>query len=187
MNTNTLKLCLCLLFIMLAASLQLEAQESAPPATAKNAVYLELGGNGVYYSLNYEKIFYQRGLFKSAARIGVSAFPKNIETETKTYWDAALPLELIGLIGRSKHHLELGVGYTPYYYADTKFEIGSRGFEFDRYRYSAVMPFRLGYRYQKPEGGFLFRAGYMPVLSFHPDTIRPWTWVYGGISFGMSF
>ncbi|AHM61553.1 hypothetical protein D770_16495 [Flammeovirgaceae bacterium 311] len=184
---NALKPIICTTFLVLAVSLQLLAQKEAAPFTAKNAVYLELGGNGVFYSLNYERMVYQKGMFKSAARIGFSTFPKKIETETKTYWNAALPLELLGLIGRSKHHLEFGVGYTPYYYADTKFEVGSRGFEFDRYRFTAIVPFRIGYRYQNPDGGFLFRVGYMPTMDFHPDRHQPWNLVYGGISIGKSF
>ena len=91
------------------------------------------------------------------------------------------------MIGRSRHHLELGVGFSPKYYADSKLEIGSTGFAFDRYRFTSAVPFRLGYRYQKPDGGFLFRAGLMPTRSFNPERVRKWTLFYGGISLGMSF
>ena len=55
-----IKLSLCLLFLVPAASLQVKAQDPVPPFTAKNAVFLELGGNGLLYSLNYERMFYQK-------------------------------------------------------------------------------------------------------------------------------
>ncbi len=187
MIPKILKLRLCLLFLVPAASLQVKAQDSTPLFTAKNAIFLELGGNGLLYSLNYERMFYQKGIFKSAARIGLTTLPRKIETETKTYWDVALPLELVGLIGRSKHHLELGIGYTPSYIAKTKLEIGGSGFEFDGYRLTSVVPLRIGYRYQKPDGGFFFRAAYMPTLDLHPDVNRKLRLIHGGISLGKSF
>ena len=188
MMTRIHKCILCFSMLMLLSSLSLLAQQEVIPFKAKNAVFIELAGNSMhYYSLNYERMFYQKGIFKSAARVGITAFPRKIETEPKAFWDFALPLEVVGLIGRFRHHLELGVGFTPKYYADSKFEIGSRGYEFDRYQFSSAIPFRIGYRYQKPDGGLLFRAGLMPTRSFHPELIRKWILVYGGISLGMSF
>ena len=171
--------------LILLFSLPLMAQKEATPISAKNAVYLELVGSGLLYSLNYDRIFYQKGWFKSAARIGFSALPKKFETET--YWNAALPLELLGMYGRSEHHLEFGVGYTPYYYASAKHVIVSKGDEFDQYRLRSIVPFRVGYRYQKADGGLVFRIGFLPALDFMPGWPHRIELMRGGLSIGKSF
>ena len=185
MSQQLLKAFLFSFIVILSSSLSLMAQNSAEAFTAKNAAYVELAGNGIFYSLNYERIIHQKGVFKSAARVGFTAMPLKVGGDT--YWSAALPLELIGLIGRNRHHLELGIGYTPYYYAVGKFEIGSSGEEFDRYRLTSLLPLRVGYRYQKPDGGFFFRIGYLPSMDFTPERTKLWVVTHGGISIGKSF
>ena len=183
--TNLLRRCLYTLFIVVMPALQLMAQKQADPFTAKNAAYLELAGNGIFYSLNYERVIYQKGLFKSAARVGITALPSKIAAET--FWSGALPLELVGFIGRSRHHFEFGVGYTPYLYAKSTISPIIAEEEFDAYRVASIVPFRLGYRYQKPEGGLFFRAGYLPALDFTPERINKLHLMHGGISIGKSF
>jgi hypothetical protein len=171
---------ICLSFF----STKLLAQIDAEPKVAKNAVYLEIGGNGMFYSFNYDRVFYQKGAFKSAARAGVSLFPVNIIG--KNYLAYILPLEVTAMLGRSKHHLEIGTGVSPYLAPAT-----NRGFdpEFERYRVAAIMPFRLGYRYQKKEGGFFFRAAYTPFIEFssHFNIGTHFYLLYGGLSMGKSF
>ena len=56
-----------------------------------------------------------------------------------------------------------------------------------------VMNFNLGYRYQKHEGGFMFRAGFTPYVQLYRisqrqfnnnfNTFRYW----GGVTFGYAF
>lgn len=177
------KTLLASLLLVLLSSFYLQAQEEPAPAfTAKNALYLEVGANAIYYSINYERIFYQQANFKMAARAGVSAIPINIAN--KNYGGYILPLEIVGLLGKSKHHLEVGTGITPYWMPHQ-----IRGFEeeFDSYKFNAIIPIRIGYRYQKPEGGFFFRAGYTPFYSLEEGMIRPFILLFGGVSVGKSF
>jgi hypothetical protein len=165
--------------------LQAAAQKEATPITATNAVYLELLGNGVFYSINYERMFYQKGNIRAAARIGVGALPRKVGSGT--YLMAALPVELIGMLGKSKHFLEAGVGYTPFLVPWT----GSVGYasddEFESYIIRSRIPFRIGYRYQKPAGGFFFRAAYMPTMDFTPGWRSQLQLINLGVSIGKSF
>ena len=173
-----------LLFI-LSFSTGLKAQKEAEPITARNAVYLELGGNGAYYSFNYERILHQKGAFKLAARAGVSVVPVNIQSQR--YMGTLVPLEVTALYGRSKHHLEAGAGVSPYLFPYSDYNSWEQ--EYDGYKPGVIIPFRLGYRYQKPEGGFFFRVGYTPFVEHIRRLIYQvsFNWLHGGISFGKSF
>jgi hypothetical protein len=143
---------------------------------AKNAIYLEMGGNAYVYSLNYERIFLPKKYIKVGARAGISVLPKN--NLTAPY--PIVPLEVIALTGKRNHHFETGIGLTPFIGYVTY--DGARGSDYERERLQAATTFRLGYRYQKPEGGFMLRAGYMPILN--PDGYMIF---WAGISIGKSF
>ena len=172
-------------FLLLIFSNTLNAQETTTSVSAKNAAYFEVGGNGIFYSFNYERTFFQKGIFKSAARVGACSFP--LKRGDKHYWATILPVELIGLVGRAKHHLELGAGISPNLMPYTNKLDPEHGF--GSFEPGLFVPFRIGYRYQKPEGGFLFRLGLTPVLDFpnkHKERLT-FVPVFGGISVGKSF
>lgn len=163
------------------------AQSNSETLIPKNSLYLEIGGNAGYYSFNYERIIYRKGVFDFGARVGIAILPHKIGS--KTYWESLVPLELIGLLGRSKHHLEIGLGYTQSYAAVAKPSTTSIGFGFDNYDYGSAMFFRIGYRYQKPEGGLLFRIGLTPYIDFANGGREEKTFVpiFAGISIGKNF
>ncbi|MDO1448259.1 hypothetical protein Q0590_18435 [Rhodocytophaga aerolata] len=143
---------------------------------ARNALYLEMGGNAYIYSLNYERIFLPEKYIKVGARAGISLLPKN--NLTAPY--PIVPLEVLAFTGKRNHHFETGIGLTPFVGYVTY--AGARGSDYERERLQAATTFRLGYRYQKPEGGFMLRAGYMPILN--PDGYMIF---WAGISIGKSF
>jgi hypothetical protein len=147
--------------------------------TAKNAVYVELGGN-VSMSINYEKIFYQREKLKMGARVGLAVMPGQGSTQI------SVPLEWNVLFGKSRKYFELGVGYTNGLYIAS-----SKSTAETNYDWIMIAP-RIGYRFQKDEGGFLFRIGLTPILSIYKEdeTNRTKTsyWpLWLGISLGKSF
>lgn len=114
---------------------------------SKNTVYLELLGNGGVYSFNYDRILLTKTLFKISGSVGISYIPPSFRyNHTFTY-----PLE-INLLYGIRNHFELGIGYTPVFnlYKEDIFKI------YDDYSYPAL---RIGYRFQKPNGGFFLRAG----------------------------
>jgi len=169
------------------------AQEEAEVFTAKNSVYVELGGNAGLYSLNYGRIFHQHKRLKISGSAGLSYFRQSSGARSigiSDYWTPVLPIEISAFWGKSRHHLEVGTGMTFYSsrmliynpdYPPTNFQ--------EDILLEAILFFRLGYRYQKPEGGFFFRVGYMPgfnldLSSRYQARFFP---LFGGISLGKSF
>lgn len=107
-----------------------------------NAIYLELGGQGIGLSLNYDYRFHPH----FTIRVGASFLGLG----------AGIPFSLTFLTGQnSSHHLELSLGAT---YA----EVASI---FDSSPEQVVLPFaNIGYRYQPRKGGFIMRIGFTPFL-----------------------
>jgi hypothetical protein len=151
---------------------------------AKNAFYFELAGNGIYYSLNYDRILYQKNSFKTSARIGVEVLPNKLQD----FQDLrpAMPIEVNALVGKGKHHIETGLGLTPY--IDDKYGFvdrdGNRHLAKQGKKITTMSLIRIGYRYQKTEGGLMFRAGFTPIL-FQGNNFDPVP--FAGVSIGKSF
>lgn len=176
-------------FVLFLSTLPFQAfsQTKAEIFSAKNAVYLELGGNSGIYAVNYSKIFHQKGKLKLNASAGFSMWRDQLN-DFKTIWLPVIPLEVSALYGKSNHHLELGLGFTSY--LGRTLDINSETFEFsEKVVYDAFIPLRVGYRYQKPEGGFFFRFGYTPIINFPVREGKSWHFFpyWAGVSFGKSF
>lgn len=105
----------------------------------KNALFLELVGNAGQYSINYEGILKggQKGFF--TLRIGFSYTGEYI-----------FPILLNHVSGHHNNHLEMGAGvrFSPTY------TLGDGG----------IITANVIYRFQKPNGKFLFRAGWTPIF-----------------------
>jgi hypothetical protein len=187
MNLQHKSSLLLVLVFALSISICARAQTKAETFTAKNAVYFELGGSSGRYAVNYSRIFYQKGKLKLNASAGFSMW-RNGKLDSKASWLPVIPLEVTALYGKSNHHLEMGFGFTSYLATSLKSVPGT--FEFrDKVGLSAFIPLRVGYRYQKPEGGFFFRVGYTPIIDFPPRTGGNWSFnpYWAGVSFGKSF
>lgn len=169
------------------------AQSEAQVFTAKNTVFVELGGNTGSYAASYGRIFHQKGMLKLSGSAGFSMWRHNrsyqpYNTSKTIYWLPTLPLEISAFWGKSKHHLEIGTGITPYLSVTVR-----RGPDIftssDKVYLGAYLPLRLGYRYQKPEGGFFFRVAYTPFYRFpiYSEGSNNFSPIFAGISVGMSF
>lgn len=154
--------------ILLSLSLRLKSQDND---VAKNVIYGEVAGSGIFISANYERHFYLNDKLFLAPKIGVG-------------WilvGSSLPHAITANYG-GNHKLEFGAGGT--YVSGTFFD------DFDGYLPHAI----LGYRYQKSEV-FLFRFTLSPfiyeddvynnVTMKYDNKLR--TFFYAGISFGTSF
>jgi hypothetical protein len=138
-------------FLLLAATLSFAQAPLVP--VRRNTFFLELGGNGMFYSLNYDRILLNRDQWKLSGRVGVLYLPPFDGGNRQMVGG---PLEISYLRGRGKHFLEIGLGGTAVY--DT--------YQFAEYRIRdlAVMGvLRVGYRHQKTEGGFFYKAGFTPL------------------------
>lgn len=103
-------------------------------------------------------------------------------------WLPVIPLEFSAFWGKSNHHLEIGIGITSY--LERSLDIDLDTYEIsDKVVFSAIIPLRFGYRFQKPEGGFFFRVGYTPIINFPTRGGKEWYFEprFAGLSIGKSF
>lgn len=178
---KTINMKINLIFTILFCSQLLFSQEkNIEPVkfNNKNSVQLDLGGHGMFYSLNYERIIFNGKRFKTAAQVGFAYYPRSWG-----YLELWTPIGINEIVSFGNHHIEFGVGVVP---------VRDPGISNEDFTippsWSTFLSARLGYRYQKPDGKFLFRAGFTPLaegslrsipnLNIHP---------LAGISFGYSF
>lgn len=159
---------LVLLLALVLAPGAARAQEAAP--IARNAYYLEVGGNALIYSINYERFFSDR----LAGRVGGMFFGASGEDSSAGV--VAAPIMASYLWGEGNSRFETGVGILLVSGGIQNVE----GYEDEDFS-GTVGTGTLGYRWQRPQGGFVFRAGLTPVFSL--DGIGPWF----GASFGYAF
>ncbi|WP_210486097.1 hypothetical protein [Rufibacter aurantiacus] len=168
-----------LALLLLLAGNSVYAQDTPNPIR-KNTIFFEIGGNSFLYSLNYDRLLVKKPNWGLAGRIGGSYLRDTGVFENTDNHFYAVPLELSLLVGKSNHQLEIGAGATPFY-KDYQEESGKDN-------WSSVAPnARIGYRYQKSDGGLFFKAGFTPLIAFkkdynsiNPKHVYPWA----GLAFG---
>ena len=136
----------------------------------QHTIYAEGLGNAYWYNIGYDYTLKLKEKHKLSFNFGVSY----------SFLFALAP-EISYLYGK-KHHLELGVGAT--YWMSIYNPIDYTGF-WD-------IPFRIGYRYQRENGGFFFKIAYMPVFTIQENfdgenDFRGFTPLWGGVAFGYTF
>lgn len=147
---------------------------------AKNAGFIELGGNGGLYSLNFDRIYFYKEAVKLSGRIGFTPLPHG------HYFEQAYVIENNFIFLPNPHHLEFGIGATMFRRYNEKPSSNNGDYAWENIWFSI---WRLGYRYQKQDDGLFFRAAITPAfmshdaLGNHPNYFQ-WS---GGISVGMSF
>ncbi|NEM98248.1 hypothetical protein [Pontibacter burrus] len=142
----------CTLIVLLAFYLPAptQAQEFTQNIRAPFSVYLEIGGNSDAYTLNLDRIMYQREEWKGGLRAGVGTNLFFMKEEPGVY--PVVPVEVYAMYGKSKSNLEVGLGYTRRF-TDAPELLQNMFFA------------RLGLRYQVPKGGLLVRFGLTPFIS----------------------
>ncbi len=125
----------------------------------KNIILVEGLGSGGLYSVCYERLFLRREYFNMAFHLGFSKF------STRLTEDRYIPIELIGMIGRN-HRFEFGCGINL-----QRWRLITTN---DNHYFSdQFLILRLGYRYQKPVGSFVFRAGIVTITAEGGGIIWP--------------
>jgi hypothetical protein len=178
---------LATLFLFALYCLHLHAQQ-IEPFYFKNNFQLELGGHGLIYSVNYERIVLDANKMKMTAKVGASYYSP--DSGVIGLW---MPFSVNGLLSFDMHHVEFGIGQVL-----TKDRIGSsQGRSLDSWDMLGTMT--LGYRWQKPESRFLFRAVFTPFLvidfnqrqevafSGNDPIFDTWLIPSGAVSFGYAF
>ena len=134
----------------------------------QNQLYLELAGNGLIYSINYERFLSE----DFTIRGGFGITPGLIFIEGTFIH---IPVTASYLIGSKTSKLELGLGATYFAGEDTEIfglDAGDQSLMF--------LTGIIGYRYTSP-AGFVFRVFFTPLYSSESEpNFNP----YGGLSFG---
>lgn len=154
--------------------------DDEPVRTAKNVVFVEGLGNGLVYSVNYERLFEKPDV---GLRIGFSYMSLGAsgnDSSVKVSW-IAVPLVASWYVGGENHKLQLGIGATM-------LSVTSGGQSGPLVgEVSGLIPAPtavFGYRYIPARGGFAFSIGFTPLMIVGDGGgFLPW----GGISFGGVF
>lgn len=167
-------------FVFLLLSYSAIAQSSF----SKNTIYSEIAGPGVIYSFNYERSFNDQ----ISIRAGSSFL---WQEQTGDLYDGKIirlwtfPLTVQRLFRYKSHALEIGIGVSIMYIYipnSDKVRVSPDAFPLPSHeglntRGSGV----LGYRFQRPEGGMVFRLGVYPIFTRKNLTYWP------GLGLGYAF
>lgn len=118
----------------------------------KNSLYLEVGGSGLIYSINYDRVLQDR----FSVRAGVAMYGQD------GYF---IPVVGNYLLGKGNSRLELGLGVSI-----MSIEFGFFDSEEQVSRIIGTASF--AYRYQKAGGGIFGKAGFTPL--FGEAGLLPW-------------
>ena len=157
-------LLLCLLLLTEWAQAQLPSRPNPSTDIPQQSVYLELGGNGIYYSLNYDVLFSSGWGF----RLGGGYYPPFLSER-----------DYISNVDDTNAFLGLVMGQRSFGVKAHKLEVGAGllfGTIYEKAKWDAIEPpgasFSLGYRYYPEESSRVtFKAAFTPVISksgFHP-------------------
>jgi hypothetical protein len=147
-----------------------------------NSVQLELGGHGLYYSVNYERFLVNHFRFKTSLRVGASFYPK--QTGIIPLWMPVLANEVISF---GRHHMEIGLGATI-----TRDNLWLKVSEGER-PWNAFPTGRIGYRYQKPNGRLILGVAFTPLMEvwnvLSVQGVKPYAELHplGGATIGYAF
>jgi hypothetical protein len=146
---------------------------------APNAIYVELLGNALLYSANYER----RLSDGFAARVGFMYIgASGTDSETGEHVDvefAVFPVMANFLLGEGAGRLELGIGPLFAFGSGEVEDIEGETEELDAFGPAGVTS-TIGYRHHPVDGGLVFRAGLTPYWSGDPG-------IWGGVSIGWAF
>ncbi|GHV43689.1 hypothetical protein FACS1894180_3520 [Bacteroidia bacterium] len=154
----------------------------------QHTVFVEIFGNSFYlYNITYDYTLNLSLKHKMSVGMGFQYMPAGVEDIFYPHTFSFSP-QINYLYGRRSHHLELGLGLifpSLFYYNVSGFDVDG----------SFLVPLRIGYRYQRENGGLfwkialtpLFGKGEIGILSWKTGIgdihCRPWI----GVSIGYTF
>src|SRR5450432_3654938 len=137
-----------LLLVLFLICSKVFAADTAIIYKKKNALFIEGGGKGPYYSVNYGRIFKQGKKLIYSWRAGFSLLPH----------DVSVPLAISAFTSGAQHHFEFSLGVTPYL-EDYKTFLQKPDLS-DKQIY--ITP-GIGYRFQKANSNFFLSVGVDPL------------------------
>ena len=161
---------LVLLFLSVLVKGQESGSTSAQNEKRAQNVFVELGGQGLLFTANYDSRFSKRrdGLGGRAGIGYISIGGDNAST---------VPLSLNYLLGKGRQFFEIGLGATLLATSGN-----DNSFLFNENNSNIIGTMSFSYRLQPIDRGFSFRAGLTPI--FNKNFFIPY---YAGLSLGYSF
>ncbi len=157
-----------------------QAEEPRDEHVPSNALFFEVLGTGLLYSINYQRMLDRIPL---GLRAGVSFITYKVSNAqgSGNLLLATLPLLVTYYVGPPRHKLELGLGATLIYFSASSDATGTK-FEGPGTGLGIAASGVIGYRYVPETRGVTFGAGFTPLLR-SPKGFLPW----GGASVGYAF
>lgn len=143
----------------------------------ENSVSIEIGGNALAYSFNYDRVLIQTDYYKGTVRIGAGVVPYPNSIKENRTW-LFIPVEYNNLFGPENHFLEVSLG--------TTYSTSIQGA-------NHWITARLGYRLQQFQTGFFLRTGlvliYIPYANpqAYNYELQNVVLPFPAIALGMSF
>ena len=170
------KLLFLLIYIVFFNGISCSAQESSKfSENNQHNIFLEFCGNSFFiYNITYDFSFQIAKKQKIAVGLGGQYSPSGINMLFRPSVTGIYP-QINYLYGENNAYLEVGTGYTFFWFYPGGVEL------------SQFVPLRIGYRYQKDNGGLFWKIAF---VTFWGDQIwwdgykvTPW----GGVAFGYTF
>jgi hypothetical protein len=161
-------------------------QPARAQVTAPNGIYVELLGNGLLYTINYDRFINDDMSLRAGFEyIGLGASDPSGSGASASVSMMMIPLTFNyfltshdkGKVGSSKFELGAGIMIANFSASAT----GSAGDVFSASGFGIAGTATIGYRLQPSDGGFIFRIGFTPLIG--PGGFLP----FGGLSFGYGF
>jgi len=151
-----------------------DSTREAASAPARNALYVELLGAGLLYSINYDRHLIGR----MHGRVGYATFDFGFASGSDNLH--LVPMQFM-FVSDAEDALEIGAGVTMIV-DQGRNAIRPHDSSAPSSDLRAVASLNVGYRYQPIENGFLFRIGFTPFIGYDGRFLP-----FGGISFGYAF
>ena len=159
---------------------------------APNSVFVEVGGNGTQYSVNYDKIWVAVNKIKLSTQIGLGMSSAILQGDC----DPIVPVKLNLLVGKNRHFFETGIGATAAFgfeetaaSTNTESESGTqiRQVQVSREYASVYVSAHVGYRFQSPDGGLFLKTSLSPTMAAYTKTTKANPTIAGSIGVGYTF
>lgn len=173
-----MKKTITILLLLLSIFISLKSQkmnETNNEAGVKNAIILSYGGSGIYFSLMYEHQLIQTDNMQIGAKAGVGTSFSSVLFP----FEFNVPVGVTFLYGKNNSHIDFSMCFTNYLMEQYNYEKEKRHHELK----FLITP-SVGYRFQKKQGGIMFKAGISPIINFNKTTNVIIPWLDVGVGWG---
>lgn len=140
-----------------------------------NALIFELGGHGLFYSVNYDRVLINGGFIDLHGQVGIAYYPPI--ADVLDWW---FPILLTHHVFSGLHKLELGLGYSVV--RESTRDVDNTIIDWN---WTGFQTYRIGYRFDNPRKRYLLRIAYTPLVEQQHSSSE--THHSGGISIGYQF